>query len=106
MPQQEDQRELLEPAKYGYIYEASMLVTASDRLSRAVRKRLGDEVCAKIEQEIQDADECRSIKATLCVNCQPGRVLHNLGCVYDEKKSVHTNLIGILEKLTLGNCER
>lgn len=55
---------------------------------RELAKRLGD-----------DSSELGSIKATLAVNCKECRRLAEFGCTYDEKKSAHTNLFTVLEKL-------
>ena len=43
--------------------------------------------------------ELDSIRATLEVNCQPGRSLSNYGCKYDENKTIHDNMFHVLETL-------
>lgn len=45
------------------------------------------------------ASQFGEIKATLIVNCKPGRTLHDRGIVYDESKTVLSNLLHILETL-------
>ena len=40
------------------------------------------------------------IRATLIVNCEPGRVLHKHGLTYDDTRPVLWNLVGILTQLT------
>lgn len=39
------------------------------------------------------------LRATLIVNCRPGRALHGVGIAYDESKPVLKNLVSILEQL-------
>ena len=48
------------------------------------------------------AQLCGEIEATLRVNCKKGRRLHAIGITYDDRASVVTNLVHILEVL----CER
>lgn len=47
------------------------------------------------------ASQFGEIRATLIVNCQTGRRLNDLGIDYDERSSVLTNLVVILEKLAV-----
>jgi hypothetical protein len=54
-------------------------------------------LCQKLER---DSEELGQIRATLAVNCAPGRVLATHGCEYDKSKLVLSNLIMILERLT------
>lgn len=63
-----------------------------DKRQAAVR-----ELCKQLEN---DSHQYGCVRATLTVNCAPGRLLAKFGCTYDESQSVHTNLVGILEKLT------
>lgn len=45
------------------------------------------------------ASQLGEVRATLIVNCKPGRPLHKMGIAYDESASVIKNLVGILGKL-------
>jgi hypothetical protein len=51
----------------------------------------------KLTDHARQLDE---IRATLIVNCEPGRRLHNHGIDYDPFKSVLHNLCHILESLS------
>lgn len=85
---------------YGYTNDRvnQLPPTLSDKV-RDVGKSLASEV-AKIEGM---ADEFGSIRATLILNCEPGRELNKLGLSYDQSKSVHANLVHILEQLVFKN---
>jgi hypothetical protein len=48
---------------------------------------------------VRAANENGDIRATLQVQCMPGRPFHTLGIEFDEKRSTIVNLILILEKL-------
>lgn len=66
--------------------------TELDKLLTAVKKHC--------EPLADAAGKLSEIRASLVVNCMPGRTLNMHGCSYDESKSVHANLIAILEILT------
>ena len=45
------------------------------------------------------AQQFREIRATLVVNCEEGRALHDLGIRYDDSRTVLNNLVAILDEL-------
>ena len=58
------------------------------------------ELVTQVESLESDSAELGQIRATLIVNCQPGRTLHARGITYDETKSVLVNVFDMMTKLT------
>lgn len=57
------------------------------------------QVCEWGKSLLSHANQFGEIRATLIVNCQEGRALHNLGIKYDESASTLSNLVYILATL-------
>ncbi|KKN70629.1 hypothetical protein LCGC14_0429020 [marine sediment metagenome] len=76
-----------------------------------MKTELEDMTFAEIRKEFGRLEgnsmELRVIRATLQVNCRVGQQLFYLGIVYDEKKSVHNNLVEILLEMikVIGNAK-
>ena len=58
------------------------------------------QVCEWGMELVGQARSFGEMRATLIVNCMPGRPLHKLGIFYDESRPALANMVAILESLT------